>query len=71
MRPDVRSRHIGRIQELAGQLDQLAAVAEQKPIKYEQFEIILREFHRARCFPLNELVSDVARAVQQQKATTT
>ena len=32
MKPDVRARHIGHFKFLAGQLDQLAAVAEQNPI---------------------------------------
>jgi hypothetical protein len=33
MRPDVRARHIGHFKFLADQLDQLAAVAEQNPIR--------------------------------------
>jgi len=70
MRPDVRSRYIGHINELAACLDELAAVAEQQAVRYEQFEAILRGLHAAGFFPLDELVSDVARAVQQQETTT-
>jgi hypothetical protein len=70
MRPDVRARHIGHIKFLASQLDQLAVVAERKPIRYEWFETILRGLHDAGFFPHDELVSEVAHAVQQQEATT-
>ena len=66
-----RARHIGHIRFLASQLDQLATVAEQKPIRYDWFETILRDLHDAGFFPHDELVSDVARAVQEQEATTT
>ena len=71
MRPDLRARHIGHIKFLASQLDQLAVVAEQNLIRYEWFETILRGLHDAGFFPHDELVSDGARAVQEQEATTT
>jgi hypothetical protein len=59
--PEVRSRHIKRITALADKLDVLADAVPCGPVRYQQFEVILDELHKAGFWPENSLVSEVAR----------
>ena len=63
--PATRAHHVGRITELAGEIDALAdAVEGGAAVGYRQFEAILGELHTAGFWPEGSLVSEVAYAFQ-------
>lgn len=55
-----------RIRTLGAELAGLSAQARSRAVTYGQFEKILEALHREGFFPLNELVSHVAHAIERQ-----
>lgn len=61
--PEVRSRHIERITELADELDGLAMAGS---ATYRQFEAILANLHGAGFWPEKSLVAEVTQAFRPE-----
>jgi transcriptional regulator with XRE-family HTH domain len=60
--PEQTARQQQRIEALGGEIGALADAAEQRPVTYNQFEMVLGELHKLGFFPETGLVSVVARA---------
>ena len=65
--PAERLRRENYIKALADEIDKLAIRAGDGSVQYQQFEEVLGALHAAGFFPLGNLVSDVAKALEGMK----
>lgn len=62
--PSERARRENHIKALADEIDELAKVAGNGSVQYQQFEEVLGALHAVGFFPMGNLVSDVAYALE-------